>query len=586
MNIVTNMKQDSKVNVIKSAKSYIGKRGYSLNKSFFTSMELDKIKAELTVKPNVSGDYGSVEEPFKVFLESKEYLYIPKQYGIERFGPGEHNILPKGEDISVSFDLKLKDEQVGPAEKTMNAYLARGGGILSLPCGFGKTILGCYFISALKKKTLVIVHKEFLMNQWIERIQFALPGAKIGVVQGDRCEIEGKDVILGMLQTLSMKEFAGDAFNGIGHVIIDECHRIPSRVFSKALLKVNSKYMLGLSATPNRKDGLTKVLKWYIGDIIFSIKGSEKNVVKVERYLIDSKDEHYNNEVVNYMGKAQMPTMLNNIADCRLRTKLIMTRVIEELGLNEKRQFLVLSDRKQHLEDMYKFAIDMGLSSVGYYVGGMKKEKLKENESCRLLLGTYPMANEGLDIPSLNGLVLSTPKSDIIQSVGRICRVVHEGIQPLIIDVIDQFSIFEGQAKKRFVVYKKKGYEIIDIPYNIDKGISGIKKSYSHHLKKAGANVGKGDSCGDDSDDECDMKKEECVIDTEYNNIDPFTNKIKKSKVKSEVGTGNESSKKDMNINDMFKNMNMDMANVDKDMANKDITNKNISNTKPKSMFN
>ena len=541
---------ESKVDIIKNSKSYIGKRGYSLNKRFFSNMELEKIKAELTVKPNLPGDYGSVEEPFKVFLESKDYLYIPKQYGIQTFGDAEHNILPRGGDINVSFDLKLKDEQIEPAQKTMDAYLDKGGGILSLPCGFGKTILGCYFIASLKKKTLVIVHKEFLMNQWIERIQFALPNAKIGVVQGDRCEIEGRDVILGMLQTLSMKEFAGDAFNGIGHVIIDECHRIPSRVFSKALLKVNSKYMLGLSATPNRKDGLTKVLKWYIGDIIFSIKGSEKNVVKVERYLIDSKDDNYNHEVVNYMGKAQMPTMLNNIADCRMRTKLIMKRVIEELDLNEKRQFLVLSDRKQHLEDMYKLAIDMGLSSVGYYVGGMKKEKLKENESCRLLLGTYPMANEGLDIPTLNGLVLSTPKSDIIQSVGRICRVVHEGIQPLIIDIIDQFSIFEGQGRKRFAVYKKKGYEIIDIPYNIDKEISGIQKTYSHHLKK----VGKGGSCGDDSDD-C-VNGGGCAIDTEYNNIDPITNKIKKGSDIKKDG----SEKKDMNINEMFKSMGVEVA--------------------------
>lgn len=546
----------SKVDIIKNAKSYIGKRGYSLNKRFFSNTELDKIKAELTVKPNLPGDYGSVEEPFKVFLESKDYLYIPKQYGIMAFGETEHNILPRGCDINVSFDLKLKDEQIEPAQKTMDAYLAKGGGILSLPCGFGKTILGCYFISALKKKTLVIVHKEFLMNQWIERIQFALPTAKIGVVQGDRCEIEGRDVILGMLQTLSMKEFAGDAFNGIGHVIIDECHRIPSRVFSKALLKVNSKYMLGLSATPNRKDGLTKVLKWYIGDIIFSIKGSEKNVVKVERYLIDSQDENYNHEVVNYMGKAQMPTMLNNIADCRMRTKLIMKRVIEELNINEKRQFLILSDRKQHLEDMYKIAVDMGMLSVGYYVGGMKKEKLKENESCRLLLGTYPMANEGLDIPSLNALVLSTPKSDIIQSVGRICRVVHEGIQPLIIDIIDQFSIFEGQGRKRFAVYKKKGYEIIDIPYDIDKEIAGIQKAYSHHTKKA---LKKGCGIDDDSDDDCGTGKEgTCAIDTEYNNIDPSTNKIKRGSGKKDEK--DLCGKKDMNINEMFKSMGVEVA--------------------------
>ena len=81
------------------------------------------------------------------------------------------------------------------------------------------------------------------------------------------------------------------------------------------------------------------------------------------------------------------------------------------------------------------------------------------------------MANEGLDIPSLNGLVLSTPKSDIIQSIGRICRMKHEGIQPLIIDMVDMFSIFENQSKKRFAVYKKKQYQIQDINYNLDKAV-------------------------------------------------------------------------------------------------------------------
>ena len=139
-----------------------------------------------------------------------------------------------------------------------------------------------------------------------------------------------------------------------------------------------------------------------------------------------------------------MPTMINNIADCKKRTQLIMQKVIEEVKLKDNRQILILSDRKQHLQDMYKIAIDNGIESIGYYVGGMKKEKLKENESCKILLGTYPMANEGLDIPSLNGLVLSTPKSDIIQSIGRICRMKHENIQPLIIDVVDMFSIFEN----------------------------------------------------------------------------------------------------------------------------------------------
>ena len=153
----------------------------------------------------------------------------------------------------------------------MDTYHEKGGGILSLPCGFGKTICGLYFISKIAKKTLIIVHKEFLMNQWIERINFALPDAKIGIIQGNKCEIEGNDIIIGMLQSLALKDFPNDTFDDIGHVIIDECHRIPSKIFMRTLFKINCNYMLGLSATPNRKDGCTKILKWFIGDIIFCL---------------------------------------------------------------------------------------------------------------------------------------------------------------------------------------------------------------------------------------------------------------------------------------------------------------------------
>ena len=468
-------------------KNYMSKRGYVLRKKFLTKQQITQIRADMTVKPHTNSDYGKEEEPFKIYQENESKLYLPKFYGIEFSGKPEENLIPPGKDIDISFNLNLKEEQKIPAEKTIKAYKELGGGILSLPCGFGKTIMELYFISVLKKKTIVIVHKEFLMNQWIERIKFALPMAKIGIVQGDKCEIENSDIIISMLQTLSMKEFPDNTFDDIGHVIIDECHRIPSRVFSKALMKINSTYMLGLSATPNRKDGLTKVLKWYIGDIIYSVKSSEKNIVKVERYIFESTDETYNQEISNFRGQVQMPTMINNIANYLKRTNVIMKKVVAEINLNEKRQFLILSDRKQHLADMYKIAQQMGITSVGYYIGGMKKEKLKESESCRLLLGTYPMANEGLDIPSLNALVLATPKSDIIQSIGRICRQKHEGIQPLIIDTVDMFSIFENQGRKRFTVYKKKNYQIEDITYNLDKDVILMSKKYNFHtcIKKA-----------------------------------------------------------------------------------------------------
>jgi len=483
---------------------YITKRGYIIRKKIINDSIINEVRSDLTVKPYSSGDYGVTEEPFKIYLENDNKLYVPKFYGIQKFGKPDINTILPGKDIDIEFSLNLKEEQKIPAEHTINAYKEKGGGILSLPCGFGKTILALYFISVLKKKTIVIVHKEFLMNQWIERIKFALPTAKVGIVQGDKCEIEDSDIIIGILQTLSMKDFPTNTFDSIGHVIIDECHRIPSRVFSKALLKLNSNYMLGLSATPNRKDGLTKVLKYYIGDIIFSVKSNEKNVVKVSRYILNSTDENYNKEIYNFRGQVQMPTMLNNISSYNKRTKLIMDKVIEEINSSDLRQILILSDRKQQLEDMYKMAIDSGIESIGYYVGGMKKEKLKENENCKILLGTFPMANEGLDIPSLNGLVLATPKSDIIQSIGRICRMKHENIQPLIIDMVDKFSIFDNQSNKRFNVYKKKKYQITDFTYNLDKNCITMNKSYMYHISSA-----KDSESEDELIDDIKVKKEQ-----------------------------------------------------------------------------
>ena len=343
------------------------------------------------------------------------------------------------------------------------------------------TICGLYFISKIAKKTLIIVHKEFLMNQWIERINFALPDARVGIIQGSKYDIEDKDIIIGMLQTLSMKDLSKDTFDDIGHVIIDECHRIPSKIFMRTLFKINCNYMLGLSATPNRKDGCTKILKWFIGDIIFNIKTKEKNVVKVERYLIESEDENYNKEILNFRGQVQIATMVNQIVMYLKRTKLLVEKIKEDVMKNEDRQFLILSDRKQQLEDFDKLLKESGITSVGYYVGGMKKKDLKESESKKILLGTFPMANEGLDIPSLNGLVLATPKSDIIQTVGRISRVKHENIQPLIIDAVDNFSIFERQGKKRLDLYRKNKYEVEDIKYDLDRNEIFERKNYHYH---------------------------------------------------------------------------------------------------------
>lgn len=518
-------------------KNYLSKRGYVIKKKFLTKNETKMIISDLTVKPFVSNDYGE-EPPFKVYLENTNKFYLPKFYGIEKFGLPTTNTIPNGIDINLTFELTLKPEQIEPCEKTMEAYRKNGGGILSLPCGFGKTILALYFISQIKKKTLVIVHKEFLMNQWIERIKMALPLAKVGIIQGDKFQIEGNDIVIAMLQTLSMKEFENNVFDDFGHVIIDECHTISSRVFSQALFKINASYMLGISATPTRNDGLMKVLKHHIGEVFYVIKSNERNIVKVERYLLESNETSYNDVKMNYKSNPEIATMLNNIAGYYKRSEMIVNRVIEEVKKNEKRQFLILSDRKNQLKTMYDLIDTYNKTnvkiSVGYYIGGLKKTVLKENENCRILLGTYPMASTGLDIPTLNGLVLATPRSDIIQSIGRIDRIVHINIEPIIIDVCDLFSLFEAQSRKRFTIFKKKGYLITDIKYNIDKPMELFRMNHPRTIPK-------NTDCAIDNEET--ENNEVC----DHDEIDPKTYK-KKNIVKIE--TSEEKQKK--TINDLF----------------------------------
>jgi superfamily II DNA or RNA helicase len=295
--------------------------------------------------------------------------------------------------------------------------------------------------------------------------------------------------------------------------------------------------MLGLSATPTRKDGLTKILKWFAGDVIYSVKMNEKNVVKVERYLLESDNDNYNQEVLSFRGQVQMATMVNNISNYLKRTKIIIDLVVKELNANDSRQILILSDRKQQLKDMETLLIEAKIESVGYYVGGMKKEELKKNESCRVLLGTFPMASEGLDIPSLNGLVLASPKSDIIQTVGRISRIKHNNIQALIIDMVDCFSLFEKQSKKRLDVYKKKAYEVEDIKYNIEtSNVLGRKKYFFHNVLKKDKKENDSDNSDDNSDNDNNKKcknvnkknnsKNSKNNEIDFENMDPKTYKI------------------------------------------------------------
>lgn len=321
------------------------------------------------------------------------------------------------------------------------------------------TVCALNIISKVKQKTLIIVHKGFLLNQWIERIEQFLPTAKIGKIQGQIIDINDKDIVIGMLQSLSMKEYPVDMFNSFGLTVIDECHHISSEVFSRSLLKVVTKYTLGLSATMQRKDGLTKVFKMFLGDIVFSQQREPDESVLVKAIEYQTNDDEFNETTYDYRGNPQYSTMITKLCEYNRRSEFILEVIKKELEEKKDQQIMILGQNKSILIYLYKAIEHRRIATVGYYVGGMKEEDLKESEGKQIIIATYAMAAEGLDIKTLTTLLLVTPRTDVVQAVGRILRVKHD--RPLVIDIIDTHDVFQNQWKKRLVFYKKNKYKII-----------------------------------------------------------------------------------------------------------------------------
>ena len=267
----------------------------------------------------------------------------------------------------------------------------------------------------------------------------------------------------------------GSSKNGyVDGPVVSNCHHMAAAVFSKALLKVNFTYALGLSATVTRKDGLTKVFKWFLGDIVYKAKPKVADSVKVIMKYYYESDNRYNNIPLLYNGKPNFAKIINNICEYAPRTAAIVNTLGDILNEEPEREVIILSDRRNHLQEIEKALKEKGHTSIGYYVGGMCESDLKESEGKHILLGTYNMVSEGFDLPKLNTLVLASPKSDVEQSVGRIQRQLKEDRKhvPLVLDFVDQFSLFTNQGLKRHNFYKKKGFEITEQDKLVNKVVA------------------------------------------------------------------------------------------------------------------
>jgi len=432
--------------------NYLGKKGYTIYKTNINKKDINKIYNELNVKPHLLHSVNQIE--YAIYREYLTKLYIPRYYGLKEFGEFENKI-PKGDTINVEFIGTLFPYQENIIDKYINHVKDSGGGLLDVEPGKGKTVMALNIISKLKTKTLVIVHKTFLMNQWIERINFFLPSAKIGKIQGDTIDVEGKDIVLGMLQSLSGKKYE-NIWDQFGLCIYDECHHLSAEVFSNVMINIVCNYTLRLSGTMKRKDGLSKVFEYFIGPIVHKEKTDITTEVLIKSIKVDFNN--FDKIKTDFRGNPLYSVMINEL-DCIERNQFIAELIKNELNINPAQQIMILSNTKNLLNNLYLEIIKFeNEENVGYYLGGMKENKLKDTESKKIILATYAMASEGLDIKTLTTLIMATPKSDVCQSVGRILRSKHS--RPLVIDIIDNHQVFQNQYKKRCVYYNSKNYII------------------------------------------------------------------------------------------------------------------------------
>jgi superfamily II DNA or RNA helicase len=290
------------------------------------------------------------------------------------------------------------------------------------------------------------------MNQWIERIQQFLPKARVGKIQGPNIDIDDKDIVIGMLQSLSMKEYPSSIFESFGLTIIDEVHHISSEVFSNSLFKIVTKYMLGLSATMTRKDGTTNVFKMFLGDVIFKGKRDESREVVVHAIQYQVNDDEFNEVKLDYRGNPAYSTMISKLCEYNRRSEFILKVLSAMLENNPDQQIMILAHNKSILKYLHDAIAHKNIATVGYYIGGMKESALKETEGKMVVIATYAMASEALDIKTLTTLIMATPKTDIEQSVGRILREKHSS--PVVVDIIDSHDLFQNQWRKRKTFYK------------------------------------------------------------------------------------------------------------------------------------
>ncbi len=355
--------------------------------------------------------------------------------------------------INFKFSGNLKPFQ----EIAVKEMLSQNEGTLCAPTGSGKTVMGIYMIAERKQPALIIVHTKELLYQWIDRIKQFLDIDRIGKI-GDGC-LDRYDITVALIQTLRNYP---EIVNQYSYLIVDECHRCPSKTFTNVVKEFSGKYMTGLSATPYRRDGLTKVIGWYVGKTLHKIEPKEliksghitsiKSIIRRTNFVSILEDP-----------SAEYSKLLQELSQDKERNEMIVKDIMAAVALEET--CLVLSDRKSHCQELYELISEKYNIPTAILTGdtpsARRKQIIKEvnNGKIRILIATGQLIGEGFDCKNLSALFLTLPISyhgRVIQYLGRVLRPMKGKDKALVYDYFDpNIRCLYNGFKNRQKEYKK-----------------------------------------------------------------------------------------------------------------------------------
>ena len=446
--------------------------------------DLDLLRSRFTVRPKFEN-----LSPVHVYRETATHFGFPRHWrDLASESAVYENRRSSGSPIAFTMTYPPRPRQV-PLLDLFDKALALGstGFLLQAPTGSGKTYIMLAMLSKLQRTALIVVPREHIVTQWVERIceHTSLPRDAIGVVQQDRCEYEGKALAIGMIHSLAKDKYPESFKKWPGVVVIDEVHVTGAETFSRVVAMFPSLYRIGASATPERPDGMDPVFRLSLGETLIRMSGTTDVLPKVAlveydgRRTTSSLKLSYVNEAIYRRG-----VLISALAEDFSRNVLLASFV--DKTARSGRRTLLLSDRKEQLaalKDLLVRRHGWKSEEIGIFIQETPDAARKHIlAKAPIILATYGMMNMAVDVPDLSGLVFGTPQSHVTQAVGRVLRQCEDKKQPIVIDIVDiAFKETVRWARTRQKFYGELGADVYCLKTsNVPDSSDAARRNFAH----------------------------------------------------------------------------------------------------------